>query len=474
MRPLKSIRGSVLIVALIFSAVIALVLGSSLSLALISNKLADQAYALNAAQNLADTGFEHALWALDNSGAWTTGGFTSSGLNQYQAVFPSSSSNEFYPLSRGAKGKIKVWVGNSTTTPHVVVQSIVVLGSGRTVSKYAEAYMLQRSYSTGGMVAKNGIDFTGHSTVVDSWVSHDDDDTVTDVPYSTAPGVRQSNAHFATPGMISQQNAKVFGYASIGSDDNSGLSIGATGILSGDLNAANSTVDYTRVTHDFAANFPEFSAPSGGTSLGAISAATNLTGGTSATSPIIYSTSSITIGTSDPINIGTPTTPAYVTLVVTGSVNFNGSAQFIINPGSKLTMYVAGDISMSGNEAIVNGDASNTTATMNMPSNFTLIGTRTAAQITSGNRATWSIKGGSYMSAIVYAPSADITIGGNGDTFGSVVGYTVSMNSGNFHQDESLSNIRNTGLWAVSKWRELQTQADRAAYSTQLNFAPYY
>jgi len=469
---LKTNRGSVLIVALIFAGVIALVLSSSLSLALNSNKLADQSYAFNAAQNLADTGLEHALWALDNSGAWATGGFSlrSGYTTQYQGAFPSSTT--YYPLSRGAKGQIKVWVDNTTTTPHAVVQAIVKLGSGRTISKYAEAYLLQRSFSTGGMVAKNGIDFTGHSTLVDSWVSYDDDvSTANDVPYSTT--VRRANAHFATPGVINQQNAQVFGYASIGSDDNSGLNVGATGILSGNFSASNGTVDYTRVTHDFAENFPEFSAPSGGISLGAINSASNFTGGTSST-PVIYSTPSVTIGTADTMNIGTPTTPAYVTLVVVGDINFNGSAKIIINPGSKLTLYVGGNIYMSGSESIVNGDASNTTATMNMPSNFTLIGTRTSDQVSTSGYSSWTIQGGSYMSAVVYAPNANITIGGNGDTYGSVVGNTVSMNSGNFHQDESLGNVRKTGLWAIAKWRELQSNSDRAAYSDQLNFAPYY
>src|SRR5215207_3479604 len=111
--PHRRERGSVLIVSLILSAIIAISLTSYLHISVGSLRLANRAYYLNAAQNLVDTGLERALWSLNNeyqypSGAnWTQGGFTSPSTNVYRGTFPagSESATGYYELSGGAKGR---------------------------------------------------------------------------------------------------------------------------------------------------------------------------------------------------------------------------------------------------------------------------------------------------------------------------------------------------------------------------------
>jgi hypothetical protein len=64
-----------------------------------------------------------------------------------------------------------------------------------------------------------------------------------------------------------------------------------------------------------------------------------------------------------------------------------------------------------------------------------------------------------------------VFVNGNADTFGGIFSNKVSMvGNGSFHADESLARIRNTGLWGLTKWRELSSSADRATYATQLSF----
>src|SRR5687768_3116207 len=107
MHSFKSNRGSVLVVALVFAAILAISLTSYLRLSLNSGKLANRSFYMNAAQNLVDTGLERTLWCLNNEylytpSHWSTGGFAARAgfTEQYQATFPSPS--DYYPLSGGA------------------------------------------------------------------------------------------------------------------------------------------------------------------------------------------------------------------------------------------------------------------------------------------------------------------------------------------------------------------------------------
>src|SRR3954470_16185058 len=91
MRTFHSQRGTVLIVALIFAAILALSITSFLKLAGNASKLANRSFYLDGAQNLVDTGLEQALYSLNNSALTTTAGFSprASYAGQYQGTFSS-------------------------------------------------------------------------------------------------------------------------------------------------------------------------------------------------------------------------------------------------------------------------------------------------------------------------------------------------------------------------------------------------
>jgi flagellar hook assembly protein FlgD len=156
--------------------------------------------------------------------------------------------------------------------------------------------------------------------------------------------------------------------------------------------------------------------PAGGTALGALT----LTGGASRT---------LTAGeyriTSLDLSNGT-------TLTLNGAITLHNSGNFSINGGSKIVItngpvviYQNGQKIDISNGVIVNNSQS--------PKNFTIYGTQGLKTI--------NLTGGTSVHALIYAPTAAITISGGQNTFGSVIGNTVDISGGSsVHYDESLKN----------------------------------
>ena len=479
MSPYKSNRGSVMLVALIFAAILAIALTSYLKLSLGAGKLANRSFYFNAAQNVADTGLERVLWALNHEHLypspthWSTGGFTArSGFsNEYQGIFPSSGT--FYTLSGGAKAQVKVWVGDfvsGSQTWRAVAEATITLGDGTTLTKMSETYLQQRAWGDRGMVSRNGMQFNG-SIRVDSWNSHSDTtSTADDVPYSA--GISTAEAQIASPELIALQNADIYGYAAIGTDDLSGISVGATGRLGG-FSTANGVIDTTRVTYDFTASFPDISAPAnagstGGYALPAITSDLLLprTGDVSTGGVYYYYAPSAALNASKTINIGS-TAAAKVTIVFSGNVTMGGTSQIIINPDSSLKIYTAGDFVMGGSTGIQNGNGT----TPNLPVFFTLLGTRTETQTVTSGMQDITLRGTNYLSAVIFASNANLVVNGGPHVYGSLVGNRVEMGgNGEFHQDLSLAGVRTSGLWKLLKWRELVTASERAVFASHFAF----
>ena len=112
-----------------------------------------------------------------------------------------------------------------------------------------------------------------------------------------------------------------------------------------------------------------------------------------------------------------------------------------INSG-KLTVYMDGpSFTLSGNEIVDGGNAAN----------FSYYGTTNNTQV--------SFTGNTAFTGTIYAPEADIKLGGGGNTaydvVGSIIGNTITMNGHfNLHFDE---NLLKAGPFRVvaSSWREL-------------------
>jgi hypothetical protein len=488
-------RGSVLITALLFAAIIAISLGSYIQLALSSAKLANRSFYANAGMNLADTGLEQSLWSLNNS-SWTgTAGFVarSGHAGQWQGTFPSTST--YYQFSHGVRGQVKVWVDTATGTPHAVAQATVTLGNGSTVVKMAEAYMQKRSYFANGLVAKNTITFSGNNAAVDSWDSGYDPAHPLNTPiaYIGSGPLKNSRDHgqvgslSVNVGAIGVNNADINGFVAIGSASLSGVSVGPQGFV-GPYGTPNGTIDTSHVTYDFTTSFPDVSAPSSGITqsytIAAIGSSITLPRAADAASSdgkYYYYVPSISLsGNGTTLSIGGSSAKVVIILTAASgnSVSISGHGGIAIPTGSSLAMYTSANVAIAGN-GVANGtynaaQALSASNTPNQPIAFQLYGTRSEAQVATSGKQNFSISGNGVLSGIVYAPNADVSMNGGGNSgqvLGAMVADTVSLTGNSvFHYDESLSKFGSSNLWAVTKWRELTTTSDRNAYAAQLAF----
>jgi hypothetical protein len=481
-----SCRGSVLMVALILAAVIAISLTSFLRLASNTAKLSNRSFYMDAAQNLCDLGMEQALWSMNNSGNWTGGNFSavSGSSSKYVATFPTATT--YYSFSGGVKGQVKVYADTTDSAkPHVVVQSIVTLNDGSTLTKEAEAYMKISSYFDNGMVGDT-ITFKGKVTV-NSWNSDPNGDGSSIIKYSG--GVARDNGQV---GATAVQSSALFdgqgtikGYASVGSADASGINVGSQGAIGDNawIAAGNKGIESGHATYDFTASFPDVSAPTppGGGSYVTLTA-TNIElprkdgSGHVIDTPAsdgkyYYQVSSISLGG----NTDTMTINGDVVIKTTNTTGTTVDATgnhsgMVINSSGSLAIYTAGDVAVTGN-GILNGTNSSDLTTSNQPVKFQLYGTRSSATASTSGEQSFAVKGNGYLSGVVYAPNANVTVNGNGDVLGAVVGNTVTM-TGNaaFHFDESLGNFGSAGLWKIRKWRELATVSERATYDSVFTF----
>jgi len=135
------------------------------------------------------------------------------------------------------------------------------------------------------------------------------------------------------------------------------------------------------------------------------------------------------------------------------SLSFSGSDKITIAPGASLKLFVGcATASWSGNAAIVNQNLS-IPATHDVGAlHFQYYGLPTNTQL--------NMTGNAAFTGVIYAPSANLKLGGGGnnhyDLVGSTVTQTVTMNGHmNFHYDEALKDWGPDLGYVVSDWNEL-------------------
>lgn len=447
----QSQRGSVLIVALVLCAIIGISLGSYIALNKNSLSLANRSFYNTSAINLAETGIEEAVWCFNQvtSGAsvatgWT--GWTTSG------VYAKRTFTDF-ALSANAAAAVRVLTEKYNPTasdqPKVYAEATVTIpGETRTITKTVEVHLRRRSRFAMGLVAKNQLRFNGNASSVDSWNSLFDD---AGVARATPVGYGLAYRHAAgsvgstsvAVGTVAINHADIFGFASTGSSGTTGISVGTNGMITGNFSSPAGYVDSTRVATDFTANFDGMTAPTTAIDIASVGATLGTTGVTAT-----YRFSGL-INSS--LNI-----KGDVTLILTAppgsdAVRMTGGDVLSIDLNSSLKIYSSADMKFTGN-GITNPN--------NQATSLQIYGTSTTTQDI-------DIGGGALVTAVVYAPTANVTIHGTPDVMGSIVANNITvMGSAKFHYDESLANWGGNNPFGIVKWRELTTAAERTAAFT--------
>ncbi len=287
-----------------------------------------------------------------------------------------------------------------------------------------------------GLASKNTIDLNGNNAYTDSFDSTDPSKS-TGGQYDVTK--RQANGNIGTLSTLTNSvgvgNADIYGTVATG--PGGGVSIGANGSV-GPSFITRATTDSTGVSDgfirsDFSASIPDPALPAGAgswTSEGSINNSATITAGN-------YTASTISLSGNNAVL----TISGDVTIYVTGDTSISGNnAQITILANSSLTVYSAGSISIAGN-GIVNNDI--------YASKDVFYGLSTCTSV--------SIAGNGSFTGAIYAPDADMTISGNGNIYGALVGKSITLNgNANLHYDESLKNITGSAGYLVQSWQELR------------------
>jgi hypothetical protein len=131
-----------------------------------------------------------------------------------------------------------------------------------------------------------------------------------------------------------------------------------------------------------------------------------------------------------------------VELYITGNVTLGNSAEIRINPGSSLVLYVDGNV--------VGNNSSKFDNRTNDATKFKLLGTSTCATITLKNSGT--------VYGLLYAPQAALTLHNSATVRGSITARTCELkNSAKLYYDASLRDQPDpalAGTLELSSWRE--------------------
>ncbi len=463
----RSERGSLLLAAMILTLAISISLVSFLKLGQTNLNISNRAFYANATMNLAESGLEEAMWSIGkavdgDAAAWNS--WTLSG-NAAWRNFTN------YTFDANSTGNVRVYVRNYSlaAAPVVVARATITPATGPSVEKWVTVSLFQRSLFANGLVAKNNLTFSGGNASVDSYDSRQG-------VYNASLGGGAYNRYdrgsagsaSVSVSSFSLSNSSIWGNVSIGTSDYSGLSVGPNGLV-GDFSATSGTVDYTRVNTDFTTNFDDASAPTvAGIVIGGIGGATVLPRGgdaPAADGKYYYDVTGISLsGPASRILSVAPGNDVVVRITApsgASGVSITGNASIQVLAGSTLEMYTESNVSIAG------GGIANS----NDPAAFQLWSTRPSGA--TGTQSI-SVSGNGQLSAIVYAPNADVTMNGggsSGNVYGAVVADTISVTGGSdFHYDEALSAMSSGNPFGVSLWSELTTAAQRSTWSSVLSF----
>lgn len=463
---------------MLVASIIGVSLVSYLNLSRTTLKIATRSFLNNAAMNLAETGLEQALFALNQNQsngvalatAWSSGNgwTTDSATHKATATFPTGSPGYWEP-SPNARAVVKVVVQNYdlSGSPRIIAKSIITPGDGGpNLVKYITIDLARRGLFANGLVARDSITWVGHP-LADSWNSGSPSSPTA---YSTGVRTATCTVGAVTGSIALGTGGDVYGYARTGpTGTTSGGSVHGT---------ASTTNDPTRVTNDFSASFPPITVPGGTTgfyTIGPTDPVPTVYPRASDTTPnpadgkFYYVFGSGKVLPNANMTVGSAGTPKNVVFIMnshSGStvLGLTGTKTLTIATGSALTLYTNGHISAFGN-GLVNG----ATAGANPCSALLIFGTHNTA-----GGQTITVGGNGQLYAAIYAPNATVELkggGSSGHVSGSVVANSISMNGGtDFHYDEALGNLDSGGGYRVNRWKELQDAPQRATVAALFDF----
>lgn len=390
-------------------------------LALVSNQNQSimRSMAWNSGVAVAEAGVEEAMAHLNENGTnRIASGWTLSGTNVVKERFI---------------GADKYVVAVSMSEPPTITARAYVVNPVK--SQFLEKPRVIRAGTKSNavfakaMVAKGAIDMMGNNVRTDSFDSTD--------PAHSNNG-RYDASEFKDAGdiatnsdVINVGNADIYGRASTG--PGGAVNVGANGKVGDKAWHASSNTGAKPgwVSDDMNIEIPDVELPPG-----LSSAFPPLLPGVLPTGQ--FKVSSISLSGHGKIRV-----TGNAVLLVTGNVSLSGNAQIEIDPGASLQIYVGGSASIGGN-GIANANA--------FASSFGFWGLNSCTSVSFGGNAAFT--------GTIYAPYAELSMGGGGnntyDFVGASVSNSVRMNGHfNFHYDEALGKFGPRRGYTIISWNEV-------------------
>ncbi|HET7535101.1 MAG TPA: hypothetical protein VFJ90_01505 [Candidatus Didemnitutus sp.] len=433
-------RGALTLVALCLTAVIGIALGSYIALCYQSLYHSTRQFNLNRARQLAESGIEEALWALNNND-WTSGGWGAA-LDADGDTLSDDHQNTFTAttVDSGVTGQVVVKVINfATNSPTIIATATITTPSNGTFTKTLTATTKTAPFFANaiGILNSNSgrVLFSSTSSTVDSWCSDPDGDYNVSSPrvdYTTPTYTLGTNcsAVIAAPN-ITLASATLYGYAVTYGNS---ISTSGSSKIKGPNAPASPNIDTSRIGKSaFVPDFP-IAAPTGAydsTTVHDLSGGSLDLGTPGATSPTYYSVGSdLTIDNSATLRINGP-----VVLKVTGSFQiYRASTVQVVSTG-KLELFVTGDVYIGG----IHGSTAKFQNDTNEAKNLAIYSTSTSSFRKFIYYSTADFCGVMYSAAT----GAKIEFDSGPNFYGAIVAnYNVEFDTSvSFHYDTALRTL---------------------------------
>lgn len=430
----QSQRGSVILVAMGFTAILAIATAGFLTASYRSVQFSNRAFNSMRSIQFAEMGMEEALWSLKNNN-WSDWTIKDSTATRTITGFT-------YP--DGCSGEIHLRLqGYNTTSVSFVVEGQVTLADGSTVKKQLVATASQAPLFTNAIFSTftTTFDFGG---TIDSYRSADG-------PYSPGTAgfsaiVAGSSVNSATAASVIVNQAHIQGYVAYA---------GAAPIFNsnGSLQGPTTTtrIDPIRFSNSPWQNLADIKPVTGGSILpdGWFTVGTP-----GATAPAVYYAQNLNLEGGKIMIVDGP-----VIVDVAGQLRIDGSgAKIIVTPNGSLEIHFAGALSVGG--------AGIENQTLD-PKKVALLSTASSDDFSAHVFSSMT-----PFYGVMYMPTANLTISGGVDIYGAVVAQSLRFSDNNnpqLHYDTSLRSPTTAfaGLlptFQLTNWREITDSSEMTQF----------
>jgi hypothetical protein len=431
---IKNNRGSILTIMLIITILMGISMASYLKLVSSQNLSVQRSQNWNSAIAVAEAGAEEAMAHLNKN---TT--------NRTRDSWTLNLTNVVKSRTIDADNRYTVNITTLVEPPIIFAQGMVhIPKSDQWLVRTIKIGTTNDGFFVKAMAAKGTIDLKGNRITVDSF---DSGIPGKNLAGQYDPSVRGDKGDIATNSKLidslSTGNADIWGHISTGpGGTSSGLPNGSVGDLA--YHSAGKTgVEPGFSSDDMNVQFPDAQPPfNWGTQLTPTANPLLFPGYDLAMMSGDFNINTINLSSSQKILIAGP---GVTRLYVKSNLTMTGSSQIEIRPGASLQLFVGGSTTQIGGKGVLNNGGSAV--------NFQYWGLSSNTSV--------SYTGNASFLGSLYAPYADLTMGGGGsgtpiDFVGSSISKTVSMNGKfNFHYDEALGRLGPRRGYTVTSWNEV-------------------